>query len=97
MTEVFNENQAARESVLQYVRTEIYQKRLQPGTPIDKKAIAEQLNVTDELMEEVMAGLVEEGLVEQSSSGQHHVVMMTKRLAQELMDLLGLLLVSAVD
>lgn len=97
MTEVFNENQAARESVLQYVRTEIYQKRLQPGTPIDKKAIAEQLDVNEELMEEVMAGLVEEGLVEQSSNGQHRVVMMTKRLAQELMDLLGLLLVSAVD
>ena len=97
MSKVFNENLAAQDSVLQHLRTEIHEKNLPSGVLLDAAVIAEQREVSEEVVQEAIAGLVEEGLVEKTVDGEQRVVAMTKRLAQELMDLLGLLLVSAVD
>lgn len=97
MFKVFNENLAAQDSVLQHLRTEIHEKNLPSGALLDSAIIAEQLEVREEVVREGIAGLVEEGLVEKNTDGEPRVVVITKRLAQELMDLLGLLLVSAVD
>jgi len=94
---MFNESIDSRDSVLQHLRAEIHGKKLPSGTQIDPADLASKLGVSTDVVREAVSGLKEEGLVETSADGQQRVVVMTKRLAQELIDLLGLLLVSAVD
>lgn len=97
MSDMLNENSGAEESVLQTLRKQILHKQLESGAVLDAEALSQKLGVGADLVEEAIVALAEEGLVEVSPDGQQRVVVMTKRLAQELMDLLGLLLVSAVD
>lgn len=94
---MFNESIGSRDSVLQHLRAEIHGKKLPSGTQIDPADLALKLGVSTDVVREAVSGLKEEGLVETTADGQQRVVVMTKRLAQELIDLLGLLLVSAVD
>lgn len=97
MTNVFSGDPLARESVLQYLRGKIHHKEIQPGGAIDKAQIAAVLNVDITLVQDAVTVLIDEGLIERTEDGTLQIVVMTKRLAQEMMDLLGLLLVSAVD
>lgn len=97
MTETFSRPLSRTEAVLQGLRTEILAKKLEPGSPIRDAEIASRMGVSITPVREAIAVLVHEGLVEVTASQRRHVVVLTKKRAQELMDLLGMLIVGAVD
>lgn len=97
MTEVFSRPVSRTEAVLQGLRGEILEKQLEPGSPIRDAEIASRMGVSITRVREAIAVLVHEGLVEVSSNQRRRVVVLTKKRAQELMDLLGMLVVGAVD
>lgn len=96
-TEMLNRPLSRTEAVLQQLRIEILRKELEPGAPIRDAEIATRMGVSITPVREAVAVLVHEGLVEVSSNQRRRVVELTKKRAQELMDLLGLFIVAAVD
>lgn len=96
-TDMLSRPLSRTEAVLQQLRIEILGKELEPGAPIRDAEIATRMGVSITPVREAVAVLVHEGLVEVSSNQRRRVVELTKKRAQELMDLLGMFIVAAVD
>lgn len=86
-----------REAVAKQVRKEILSGELAPGTPIKDAELAARLNVSITPVREAVTQLISEGLVQASANKRRRVSRLTQREAIELMDMLGVILVAALE
>jgi DNA-binding GntR family transcriptional regulator len=83
--------------VLDRLRQEILNRDLEPGAPIRDAELAERLGVSITPVREAVVALVAEGLIEVLPNKRRRVAIMTERRAEELMDVLSLILVGAME
>ncbi|GAB3190460.1 GntR family transcriptional regulator [Nesterenkonia suensis] len=85
------------EAVAQRLRHEILSGELPPGAPLRDAELAARLGVSITPVRESVATLMAEGLVEALPNKRRRVAVLTQRQAEELSDLLGMFLTSAVE
>lgn len=85
------------EAVAQRLRQEILSGELPPGTPMRDAELAARLGVSITPVRESVATLMAEGLIEALPNKRRRVAVLTQRQAEELSDLLGLLLLGALE
>lgn len=85
------------EAVAQRLRQEILTGQLPPGAPLRDAELASRLGVSITPVRESVATLMAEGLIEALPNKRRRVAVLTQRQAEELSDLLGTLLVIAVE
>ncbi|MGQ7788377.1 GntR family transcriptional regulator [Nesterenkonia sp. PF2B19] len=85
------------EAVAQRLREEILTGQLPPGAPLRDAELASRLGVSITPVRESVATLMAEGLVEALPNKRRRVSVLTQRQAEELSDLLGTLLIIAVE
>ncbi|MCD1144557.1 GntR family transcriptional regulator [Kocuria sp. LUK] len=86
-----------REAVAQHLREEILSGALAPGAPIRDAEIAARLDVSITPVREAITELIGEGLVVSTANKRRHVAVLTQRRAIELMDVLGVVTVAALE
>ncbi|MGM7666512.1 GntR family transcriptional regulator [Microbacterium sp. A93] len=84
-------------AVLHRLRHEILTRSLEPGAPIRDAELAERLGVSITPVREAVVALVAEGLIEVLPNKRRRVTVMTERRAEELMDVLSIILVGAME
>jgi DNA-binding GntR family transcriptional regulator len=85
------------EAVVQRLRSEILDGQLAPGTPIRDAELASRLGVSITPVRESVAVLISEGLVEVLPNKRRRVTVLTQQTAQELMDVIGILLAAGFE
>ncbi|KUG61485.1 hypothetical protein AVL61_00725 [Kocuria rosea subsp. polaris] len=86
-----------REAVAEHLREEILSGVLAPGAPIRDAEIAARLDVSITPVREAITELIGEGLVVSTANKRRHVAVLTQRQAIELMDVLGVVTVAALE
>jgi DNA-binding GntR family transcriptional regulator len=86
-----------REAVAEHLREEILSGALAPGAPIRDAEIAARLDVSITPVREAITELIGEGLVVSTANKRRHVAVLTQRQAIELMDVLGVVTVAALE
>jgi DNA-binding GntR family transcriptional regulator len=86
-----------REAVAEHLREEILSGALPPGAPIRDAEIAARLKVSITPVREAITELIGEGLVVSAANKRRHVAVLTQRQAIELMDMLGVVTVAALE
>lgn len=86
-----------REAVAHHLREEILSGGLAPGAPIRDAEIAARLQVSITPVREAITELIGEGLVVSTANKRRHVAVLTQRQAIELMDVLGVVTVAALE
>lgn len=84
-------------AVLGRLRQEILDRTLEPGSPIRDAELAHRLGVSITPVREAVVALVAEGLIEVLPNKRRRVAVMTERRAEELMDVLSIILVGATE
>jgi DNA-binding GntR family transcriptional regulator len=85
------------EAVARRLRDEILSGRLAPGTPIRDAELASRLGVSITPVRESVAVLISEGLIEVLPNKRRRVTVLTQQTAQELMDVIGILLAASFE
>ncbi|MGD6979042.1 MULTISPECIES: GntR family transcriptional regulator [Citricoccus] len=85
------------EAVSRRLRDEILSGRLAPGAPIRDAELASRLGVSITPVRESVAVLISEGLIEVLPNKRRRVTVLTQQTAQELMDVLGILLAAGFE
>jgi DNA-binding GntR family transcriptional regulator len=85
------------EAVVRRLREEILHGTLPPGAPIRDAELAERLGVSITPIRESVAVLISEGLVEALPNKRRCVVVLTQKRAQELMDVLGVMVSAGLE
>lgn len=85
------------EAVVRRLREEILHGTLPPGAPIRDAELAERLGVSITPIRESVAVLIAEGLVEALPNKRRCVVVLTQKRAQELMDVLGVMISAGLE
>lgn len=85
------------EAVVRRLREEILHGVLPPGAPIRDAELAARLGVSITPIRESVAVLISEGLVEALPNKRRCVVVLTQKRAQELMDVLGVVLSAGLE
>lgn len=85
------------EAVVSRLREEILQGILPPGAPIRDAELAQRLGVSITPIRESVAILISEGLVEALPNKRRCVVVLTQKRAQELMDVLGVVVAAGLE
>ncbi|GGG66937.1 GntR family transcriptional regulator [Kocuria dechangensis] len=86
-----------REAVARHLREEILSGALAPGAPIRDAEIAARLQVSITPVREAITELLGEGLVSGAANKRRHVAVLTQRQAIDLMDVLGIVTVAALE
>jgi DNA-binding GntR family transcriptional regulator len=86
-----------REAVAQHLREEILSGALAPGAPIRDAELATRLRVSITPVREAITELIGEGLITSTANKRRHVAVLTQRQAIELMDMLGIVTVAALE
>lgn len=86
-----------REAVANQLRSEIFSGTLAPGAPIRDAELAARLDVSITPVREAVTQLISEGLIQATANKRRHVSTLTQREAIELMDMLGIILVAALQ
>ena len=86
-----------REAVAQHLREEILSGVLPPGAPIRDAELAARLQVSITPVREAITELIGEGLVASTANKRRHVAVLTQRQAVDLMDVLGIVTVAALE
>lgn len=84
------------EAVATHLRQEIARGELGPGAPIRDAEIAKRLGVSITPVREAIAVLISEGLVDVLPNKRRQVMTMTQQQAEELMDVLGVVMSAGV-
>jgi DNA-binding GntR family transcriptional regulator len=92
LDEGFDAPPSLREAVTERLRSEILEGRLAPGAPIRDAELASRLGVSITPIRESVTLLISEGLVEVLPNKRRRVTILTQRMAQELMDVVGIVL-----
>jgi DNA-binding GntR family transcriptional regulator len=85
------------EAVTRRLRAEILGGQLAPGMPIRDAELASRLGVSITPVRESVAVLISEGLVEVLPNKRRRVTILTQRMAQELMDVVGLVVAASLE
>jgi DNA-binding GntR family transcriptional regulator len=84
-------------AVVERLRTEILSGALETGAPIRDAELASRLGVSITPVREAVAVLISEGLVEVLPNKRRRVTALTQQTAQELMDVIGIVLAAGFE